>query len=114
MPTAARNLSFDNSHFSSAGKVLGRAASFIKENTGAPKRSTAPLDGINLHSSYTKRRAVFERSVSSVQYVPGYLYGSRGGIWPLSGACCSRSRLPCELRLSESARLRSSCRYSPG
>ena len=37
-----------------AGKALGSARSFMKENTGAPKRSTAPLvDRINLHSSYT-------------------------------------------------------------
>ena len=36
VPTAARNLSFDNSRFSSAGKVLGRGQSH-PENTGTPR-----------------------------------------------------------------------------
>ena len=37
VPTAAWNLSFDNYTFLAAGKALGGAASFIKENTGGPQ-----------------------------------------------------------------------------
>ena len=53
VPTAARNLSFDNYSFLAAGKVLG-SGQVSSRRTQGPKRSTAPLDHrINLHSSYT-------------------------------------------------------------